>query len=92
MSKKPETTDEFGPATPCIVCEKALSYAEIGFDKVKYHDCINNGTNFFVYGGWGSDFDGNKYEAVICDDCLDKAIQKSQVLVITQPEQNQQGR
>jgi len=71
----------FGPATPCIVCEKALAYVELGVDKVKYPDCIVNGTNFDVVAGYGSDFDGHCYEAVICDECLDKAIQKSQVVI-----------
>jgi len=74
-------TNAFGPATPCIVCEKALAYVELGPDKVKYEDCITNGTNFDIVAGFGSDFDGNHYEAVICDECLDKAIQKSQVIV-----------
>lgn len=83
--KSTETTKEFGPATPCIVCEKALAYVEIGQDKVKYPDCINHGTNFVIVAGYGSDFDGNVYEAVICDECLDKVIQKSQVMVKTEP-------
>lgn len=71
-----------GPPTPCIVCEKALIYLELGVSKSKDTDVINNGNNFTIIGGYGSSFDTGVYEAVICDECLDKAIQRRQIQVI----------
>ena len=43
-------------------------------------DMINNGTTFTVLGNYGSNWDGCKYEAIICDDCLDNWIQRNKVL------------
>ena len=76
-------TQSFGPPTPCIMCEKALAYLELGEDKVKFEDCINNANNFKIIGGYGSSFDGFVYEAVVCDDCMDKLIQRGKVQVIS---------
>ncbi len=79
MSKE---TKAFGPPTPCIICEKALAYLEFGEEKAKFEDCINSANNFDIHGGYGSAFDGFIYKAVICDDCMDKLIQRGKVQVI----------
>lgn len=75
-------TQAFGPPTPCIVCEKSLAYLEFGKEKAKFEDCINNANNFSITGGYGSAFDGFIYKAIICDECLDKLIQRGKVQVI----------
>ena len=72
-------TNALSPSTPCLICEKALMYIELGENKTKDTDVINNGTNFQIVGNYGSEFDSNIYEAVICDECLDKAIQRHRV-------------
>jgi hypothetical protein len=72
-------TNALSPSTPCLICEKALMYIELGENKTKDTDVINNGTNFQIVGNYGSEFDSNIYEAVICDECLDKAIQRRRV-------------
>jgi len=67
-----------GTETPCLICEKAmfLLYKE-------YHtkDMVNNGNSFKIIGGYGSSFDGYAYHGVICDDCLDQAIQRNRILI-----------
>lgn len=77
-------TNNKQPETPCVVCEKSFFYCvftnqETG-EKIMHTDMINNGTTFTVLGNYGSNWDGCKYEAIICDDCLDKWIQRNKVL------------
>ena len=72
-------TNALSPSTPCLICEKALMYLELGEGKIKDTDVINNGTSLRIVCNYGSEFDSNIYEAVICDECLDKAIQRRRV-------------
>lgn len=75
-------TNELSPATPCLICEKALMYLELGEEKIKSTDMIHNASNFRIVCNYGSEFDTNVYEAVICDECLDKAIQRRRVVFV----------
>jgi hypothetical protein len=68
--------------TPCIVCEKAVMYL---WDKDVIGMETNNldgGVYMNLLAGYGSVFDMNEYEAIICDDCLDKAVQRNRVLFV----------
>jgi hypothetical protein len=83
MTNKNKKTNTFGPPTPCIVCEKGLKYVEFNnFLETPTTDCIENANNFNILGGYGSSFDGLMYEAIICDECLDKLIQKGHLTAI----------
>jgi hypothetical protein len=68
--------------TPCIVCEKAVIYLwpeEFGTGDTNN---LDGATHLNFYSGYGSEFDCNEYQAIICDDCLDKAIQRNRVLFV----------
>jgi hypothetical protein len=70
------------PLTPCIICEKAVIYLwpeEFGTGDT---DNLNGATHLNFYAGYGSEFDCNEYQAIICDECLDKAIQRNRVLFV----------
>ena len=71
----------FGTEIPCIICEKSLFYVNI--NGTKYADCVHNANTFIIIPGYGSDFDSQetRYHAIICDACLDTAIQKNRVLI-----------
>jgi len=69
MSKKPELT-------PCIVCEKAVIYEWPDHEQATN---LDGACHIEIYGGYGSVFDLSAYAAIICDDCLDKAIQSRRV-------------
>ena len=75
-------TNELSPPTPCLICEKALVYLEIGEEKIKETSIIHRASNFRIVCNYGSDFDTHVYEAVICDECLDKAIQRRRVAFV----------
>ena len=68
-----------GTKTPCLICEKSMFYLEMGEHKFTHIDMINNGNSFKIIGGYGSSFDGYTYHAIICDDCLDQAIQRNRI-------------
>lgn len=64
--------------TPCLICEKAVVYLwteEQAGDATNLNDAVD----FEITGSYGSRFDTNIYHAVMCDDCLDKAIQSRRV-------------
>ena len=46
----------------CICCQKVLLKDD--------NDFINGGTTFNITCGYGSNHDGDVYEAMICDQCL----------------------
>lgn len=68
--------------TPCIVCEKAVMYLwnkdVIGMET----ENLDGGVYIVMIAGYGSVFDMNEYQAIICDDCLDKAVQRNRVVFI----------
>jgi len=68
--------------TPCLICEKAIIYLwpeEFGTGDTNN---LDGATHINFYAGYGSVFDMNEYQAIICDDCLDKAIQRNRVLFV----------
>lgn len=67
--------------TPCLICERAIAYLwpDQTLEDGKPLTNLNNATDFRIVGSYGSSFDTNIYEAIICDDCLDKAIQSKRV-------------
>jgi len=67
--------------TPCIVCEKAVIYL---WEELKGIEATNlDGAVYMnLIASYGSVFDMNEYQAIICDDCLDKAIQRNRVLFV----------
>lgn len=69
--------------TPCLICEKAVTYLwteEQAGDATN----LNYASNVKIVAWYGSIFDCNEYAAIICDDCLDKAIQRNRVLFVKQ--------
>jgi hypothetical protein len=64
--------------TPCIVCEKAVMYL---WNKEESPDSINldGATHVTILAWYGSVFDMNEYDAILCDDCLDAAVQSRRV-------------
>jgi hypothetical protein len=68
------------PLTPCLICEKAVVYLW-SKDVIAGADAtnLNNASDVRILAWYGSIFDCNEYHAVICDDCLDKAIQRNRV-------------
>ena len=67
--------------TPCLVCEKAVIYL---WKELVDIEAVNlDGAVYMnLLAGYGSIFDMNEYQAIICDDCLDKAIQRNKVLFV----------
>jgi len=72
------------PDTPCLICERAIMYLwpDITFDNGQQCTNLNNAVDLDITGGYGSRFDLNIYHAIICDDCLDKAIQRRRVTFV----------
>lgn len=75
---------KLGTPTPCFVCEKALMYVPMGIGSniTINKDCVNNANTFSIIPNYGSAFDGpHRYLAIVCDECLDTAIQSKRVSV-----------
>lgn len=72
------------PATPCLICEKAIMYLwpEHILEDGGVPSNLNNAVEVEIVGAYGSSFDTNIYHAIICDECLDKAIQRRRVTFI----------
>ena len=64
--------------TPCLICEKAVIYL---FEDKRATN-LNGASNVKILSWYGSVFDMNEYHAIICDDCLDAAIQRNRVSFI----------
>jgi hypothetical protein len=69
------------PLTPCLICEKAVVYLW-SKDQSERSTNLNNASDVKITAWYGSSFDMNEYKAVICDDCLDEAIQKRRVAFV----------
>jgi hypothetical protein len=63
-----------------MICEKAVIYL------YKEHDATNlaSASDVTITAFDGSAFDCNQYHAVLCDECLDKAIQRRRVTFVGQ--------
>ena len=59
---------------PCIVCEKAVVYY------AKTTGTLAAATYIAIHPTYPSNFDGNLYNGIICDQCLDNAIQSKRLL------------
>ena len=69
--------------TPCLICEKAVLY--LWREDIIEGDPPTNldyAANVTIFASFGSIFDMNEYQAIICDDCLDKAVQRNRVLFV----------
>jgi hypothetical protein len=67
--------------TPCLVCEKAVIYLwpkELAGEATN----LDGASDVRIIASYGSEFDCNEYQAIICDECLDKAVQRNRVLFI----------
>jgi hypothetical protein len=62
--------------TPCLICEKAVIYL---WPELEKPTNLNSACDVYIQGDYGSNFDMNKYEAIICDECMDKVIQSKRV-------------
>lgn len=67
--------------TPCLLCEKAVLYL-LNDPNAQSSTNLNGASDIRIIACAGSEFDSNEYRAVICDDCLDKAIQAKRVRFI----------
>lgn len=65
--------------TPCLICEKSMMY--LWPDKENASN-VSHGCDITINGHYGSHFDSLEYDAFICDDCLDKAIQSKRVTFV----------
>lgn len=67
--------------TPCLICEKAVMYLWEN-ENAGTSSNLNGAADVSIIAWYGSQFDMNEYAAIICDDCLDKSIQKRRVRFI----------
>lgn len=67
--------------TPCLICEKAVIYLWEELKDIEAEN-LDGAVYMNLLAGYGSIFDMNEYQAIICDDCLDKAIQRNRVLFV----------
>ena len=67
--------------TPCLICEKAVTYLW-GKDIAGTSTNLNGASDVTIIAWYGSEFDMNEYSAIICDECLDKAIQSKRVTFV----------
>lgn len=67
--------------TPCLICEKAVIYLWQELKDIEAEN-LDGAVYMVMVAGYGSVFDMNEYQAIICDDCLDKAIQRNRVLFV----------
>jgi len=61
--------------TPCLLCERAVVYY------AATTQTLAKGSHLTIVAAYGSNFEGHSYGAIICDDCLDYAIQSKRVIV-----------
>jgi hypothetical protein len=61
--------------TPCLLCEKAVVYYAPTTQTVAAASYLS------IISTYPSNFDGHAYGAIICDDCLDHAIQSKRVVI-----------
>lgn len=67
--------------TPCLICEKAVIY--LWTEKLAGAATnLDGASDLRIIASYGSEFDCNEYQAIICDKCLDKAIQRNRVVFI----------
>lgn len=69
--------------TPCLICEKAVIYlwndgVIVGTESTE----LASAARINILAWYGSAFDCNEYSAIICDDCLDTAIQRRRVTFV----------
>jgi len=65
--------------TPCLLCEKAVVYKSIYYAPTS--TTLAKGSYLAIAATYGSNFEGHSYGGIICDDCLDYAIQSKRVIV-----------
>lgn len=69
--------------TPCLICEKAVIYLwNKTYENSRQPTNLNSASEIKIESSYGSNFDANDYSAIICDECLDKAIQSKRVTYI----------
>jgi hypothetical protein len=71
--------------TPCMICEKAVIYLW-SEDVIAGNESTNlaSASNITIRAHYGSEFDCNEYAGIICDECLDRAIQRRRVRFVTE--------
>lgn len=69
------------PLTPCLVCEKAVLYLWTE-EQAGTAENLNSACDIQIAGSYGSDYDLSLYKAIICDECMDKAIQSKRVTFV----------
>lgn len=70
--------------TPCLICEKAVVYLwpDQRLENGEGVTNLNDAVDVQIVGNYGSRFDTSIYEAIICDDCMDKLIQSKRVTFV----------
>ena len=61
--------------TPCIVCTKAVMNMSL------HSKSLRCATSIIIKPSYPSDFEDHQYIAIICDACLEQAIQNNKVLI-----------
>ena len=67
--------------TPCLICEKAIMYLW-GDEHRTESTNLNGAADVMITAWYGSNFDMNQYHALICDQCIDAAIQSKRIRFI----------
>jgi hypothetical protein len=55
----------------CVSCDKKVSYLYKPRDGM-----IDSGIAEIIYAGYGSEFDGERFKIVVCDECIKKKLSK----------------
>jgi hypothetical protein len=64
------------------MCEKAVIYLwnkGIDSNTQELPENLDGASNVTIQAWYGSEFDMNEYHAILCDECLDKAIQSKRI-------------
>lgn len=69
------------PLIPCLICEKAVIYLWPE-ELAPTAENLDGACDIQIAGSYGSDYDTSVFKAIICDECMDKAIQSRRVIFI----------
>jgi hypothetical protein len=63
-------------ALNCIICDKEIEYL---FKDMEEYTNLSNAADIKIICAYGSSFDTHDFDAIICDDCLEKAVNSKKV-------------
>lgn len=60
----------------CLICNKNIEYL---YKDTEEYTNLSNAADVKIVGAYGSDFDTDEFDAVICDGCLENAVNLKRV-------------